>query len=153
MKIKALAKIWNKIRSRGSLEEAVIVGTGHMRYSNGPVISRDFAYCSAVVLDFGNKGVLFTHTFPSRYFNDSAINSSNVVAKLVEGAEQRQLDPRKSQALVNAGSEESLDRIVDNLKSEGVPNIVVNRDLAPACRDVSYAPNQGYLVITPFYHQ
>lgn len=148
------------IQLETSSEDVINVRAGSIDHSLYKIKATLF-HCSGVAFDFyiengKNKGVFLAHAVPGGLLAARRVNDYSVIDWLIEESKQRQLDPTKSQAIVNAGSEKSLDIITRQLERNEIPIISANTNFAPPCgesptpgRVISYAPNQGYFNITP----
>lgn len=116
----------------------VYVEWGRIGYNKGPLYSDGFTVCSAVGLSNGEEGFL-AHAYPiGSIFSE--VGSVDVVDKLVEAAEQRDIDPATCHAFVSAGDQEYFDRIVGDLRKRGIP--IRSASINGHLRDVRFDPVQ-----------
>ncbi len=101
--------------------ETVNVGWGEIGYNRGPLTSERFSSCSAVILDYGDEALL-AHSFNGEYGPTSfdQICTGNVVNRLVEESGRRGFYLRMSKAIVNAGWETDLRKIIGDLEKYGI---------------------------------
>lgn len=120
----------------GSIPESrniITVPVGEIRASTGPdFYSSKFAFCSAVVLDYGDEA-LFAHATPESPLGAStiSIDTTKVVNSLVKRMITNQIQPSNPKAYINAGSQKALDLISKELTNYGIEVAVANTELAP----------------------
>ena len=91
----------------------IVVPMGKIRVSKGNMmISRDFAFCSAVVITQGNDSTTFTHSLPVAetdelhyydFLNSSSVHIGNVVDKNLRLLKIGDVPVERPEAYVNAG--------------------------------------------------
>ena len=114
----------------GDVKLPKYVDWGCLEYNRGPLRSDSYFTCSAVALDCGEDGFL-AHAYPV----SGPINVYNVVDELVVRCRRLDIEPRSCQALVNAGKEHDLQRLVEDLARNGIPIRVANKKGAPKPSD------------------
>lgn len=125
-----------------SEKPVVEVPISELRYVNNQKLrSADFTVCSAVILDYGDSGVM-AHVKPYRN-NKETIDAENVVTYLSDELRKHGIDPRKSEAIVNTGFSLSLESIKQQLKKEGIK--LRSFSLETRLRDVEYNPKSNEL--------
>ena len=114
---------------------SLYVPVGNIGFNEGPIYSEKFAYCSAVVLDFGKCGAFLAHCLPQLEnplsYDNGAVHSYNFLDWLKAEAEMKGLDIKTARAFVNAGSSEFLEMILEKLEKEGIAIIEANTEGAP----------------------
>jgi hypothetical protein len=74
------------------------------------------------------------------------VHAGNVVDALSEQAKTRGINPKNCVALINAGSEESLERIIHDLKEKDIP--ISEAKLDKGFRDIAYNPINNSFSVT-----
>lgn len=135
----AILYLNNKIRF-------VDVPVGEYRISGNTLSSDGFSVCSGVILDYGD-GAIMAHAPPSvmaRYI-PIGVNTRNVVSTLNRELRNKHIDPTECQAIVNAGTVESLYRIKKDLAEIGVS--IREEALEKEARNLIYNPKTNELII------
>lgn len=140
----ALSLAWLKPSFRN--QELVSVGFGQIGYSSQNIKSNGFTTCSAVILDFGNDG-LMAHAYPSEdipksysysWENDGFVSADTVVDGLIAEAHGRGLSLDRAVAIVNAGTLESLEQITSDFKHNQIPVVLEGIRQSSGIRNISY---------------
>lgn len=115
-------------------------GTLDVGYNKGPLYSKNFFSCSALILDYGEDALLSHSSW-----------SYGLVDSLIKESKKRGLDPKESFAVVNGGKRQSLNEIVKDLKKNNIPikkKIKNFRTLKRGIgRNIIYFPKQNSLKI------
>ena len=114
----------------GDVKLPKYVDWGCLEYSREPLRSDSYYTCSAVALDCGEDGFL-AHA----YSISGPINVANVVDELVVRCRRLDIEPGSCQALVNAGKEQDLERLEEDLTRKGIPIRIANKKGAPEPSD------------------
>ena len=122
------------------------------------VSSRYFAYCSAIVLDYGD-GNIFAHAFPrwpgykTPPFDTNVDNVIDRLIQMVPDGNKTRLN-----AFINAGIKDDLENLVKELKRREINILGANTDYAPpyvtrdgwkSTRHVTYNSEESKLVVIP----
>ncbi len=144
--------------SCGKEKDRELVRTGRIGYNKGPIESRNFMDCSAVILDYNNEA-LFAHAIPEHSLDlrdFSAVGAYDVVDTLVKEAKIKGFDLSETIAHINAGDKELLDSILNDLQKYKIkvetaqikyPNW--REKSGAGIRDAIYFPSQDRLEIKP----
>jgi ribosome-associated translation inhibitor RaiA len=125
-------------------DKMMAVGPGEICYNRGPLESMGFIDCSAVILDFGNSA-LMAHAYknPSKY---NFVSTDDVVDKMLDEANKKNLKADGCEAIVDAGCDEALVKITKELRKHGIKVRIADTRGAPRdefsirYRDVRYDP-------------
>ncbi len=115
------------------LEKTVLeVPVGEIRYSNGPVISHNFVACSAVIFDYGDRTIM-AHALPtlSNYATlgeKEGVGTYDVIDDMVKMSEEKGLNYRNADVIIDAGDKESLDVLLHSANRHGLRIIRVNTE-------------------------
>ncbi len=132
-------------------QNTIYLQAGELKYSNGKELkSSGFTSCSVLILDYNNTAVM-AHAIPSDRDNDMLslidhINSENVVERALQKLRSRSVNSKNIEALVNAGTKESYQRIVNDLKTKGI-RIRSESFSNEAQRDISYNPKNDEISV------
>ncbi|GEM_PF-2766623 len=141
-------------------ETSQSVSWGHVAHINSPAKSYGFYGCTAVIFDYGNEA-LFSHAlagydliginFRGRLDDRAPVNGYNVVERMVEESRKRGLNLRDCEALIDAGNETELRKILEDLNKEGIKvrksKLWSVSNGTPIRRDVYFNPSRDLLVI------
>jgi len=139
---------------------STIVPAGEIRRSQRHLFSFRFAYCSAVVVDYGVEAI-FAHAVPGNSVSSpqNDICADNVTDRLISALEEQGIPHNTSKAYINAGSQQDLELISRQMSNAGIEIIVANTNLAPPMetfpssseptRNVSYDPIIKKLNVIP----
>lgn len=139
-------------------EVPIELTAGELKYSSGRRLkSEDYASCSALILDSGNKAVM-AHAVPNAYTigpeglieDDGSIDIYNVVEKSLQELRKRGIKSSKIEAMIHAGSKESYDVIFKDLIERGI-NIAHSHFESEEnfrVRNIEYDPVEDHLLIT-----
>lgn len=111
------------------------------RYSDGNILeSRGFSSCSAVILDYKNKAVMAhapnSEEGYSTFKDKEDVYVENVVEYLSNKMREKGINPRECKAFVNAGSNEGLEKITNDLRESGIE--IESSKLDKNSRDIKY---------------
>lgn len=140
----------------GTATNAVIdVPIARARYSDGAILeSKGFIYCSAVILDCGNKAVMAHATCDKEDYTyeytivpeGNNIYTENVVEELSKLLQEKGINPRECKAFINAGLSENLEKITHDLGDVGISIEISKVD--KTLRDIRYNPKTDRISIT-----
>ena len=127
------------------------IQSGELKYSNGKELrSEGFAICSALILDYGNSAVM-THAIEvnDNQNGDDLIDVDRVVEISARKLEDEGINPIESEAIVDAGSKSSYDKILTELNRRGIKVRSASYVLegSPRVRDISYNPVTNKLIV------
>ena len=128
----------------------VYVPIGRVGYTeNKTLVSEDFKYCNALILDSGDQALL-AHALPGSTRLASPYNAQTVVNYLLEDLEKHGMNPDSVEAIVNAGSERDLELILGDLREKGIKVREASYDTSNGkyIRDVRYNPVTDDLSVT-----
>ena len=148
--------------SKGDASKPVVVRAGRAEYNQGNLVSYGFGECSAVVLDYGNSAIM-AHAVPLLGKNidiqlsvlnrkNKTITSGGVVDYLLEESAERGLNPKRAQAHVISGNQKSLERIVSDLKLQGIAIVQASlRDDKSTIKEelstILYSPSEDKMTV------
>lgn len=118
------------------------VAEKHTGYSGGKQIeSSGFYWCSAVVLDSGDKAI-YAHCRPTE--------ETETIKKMIELAKKQNMDLSNSFAVINAGLKSSMNIFSNGFAEKGIEVKLANMEFAQekdnrAPRKVSYSPIENRL--------
>ena len=128
--------------------ETVKVEWGKIGYNIGPLESKGFHHCSAVILDYGDSAFL-AHAFPDFYHK---VCSVTIVDELVRESRRRGLSPENAEAILNIGNKDDLEIIERGLRKYGIRirQIVTDEpsDIEDS-RDIRFDPSLDSIRVTP----
>ena len=128
--------------------ETVNVEWGKIWYNRGPLESKGFHYCNAVILDYGDSAFL-AHAFPDFYHK---VCSVTVVDELVRESRKRGFSPENAEAILNIGHKDDLEIIKRDLRKYGIRirQIVIDEpEDIQYSRDIHYDPSLDSIRVTP----
>lgn len=121
------------------------VAEKYIGYSDGKQIeSSGFYWCSAVVLDSGNKAI-YAHCRPTE--------ERETIQKMIELAKKQKMDLSNSFAVINAGLKSSMNIFSNGFAENGIEVKLANMEFAQekdnrVPRKVSYSPVENKLDLT-----
>ncbi|MAG02885.1 hypothetical protein CMI42_06105 [Candidatus Pacearchaeota archaeon] len=130
--------------------EPIDIPISQIRYSNGRKLrSEGYSICSTLVLDYKDHA-LMSHVAPfmgggTYSLDPNYVNASNVVEESVKMIEQKGINPRNCEAIVNSGDIFSLDKINQDLNDLGITIKESKFDSKP--RDLEYDPRSNTLTV------
>ncbi|HLD57536.1 MAG TPA: hypothetical protein VJA47_04470 [archaeon] len=127
--------------------ETVSVGWGEIGYNNGPLESKGFHYCSAVILDYGNEALL-AHAFQSFHYKSC---TATVADDLVRESRKHGLYPKSAEAILNIGNKDDLEQIEGGLREHGIRirEVVIDEPVNIGTHmDIYYDPLTNFIRVT-----
>lgn len=132
-------------------ERPVEVKVGKIGYSRGPLVSHDFANCSAVILDFGDEA-LMAHVIPVDTLaygwtgpSDHYVGYADFMGELTKEAQIRNLNMKRVEAIVSFGRESPKERILESLLKKGIKIREIEDSHLNEIRSVLYDPKPNRL--------
>jgi len=126
----------------------ISVYPGELEYSNGTELkSEGFATCSVLILDYRNSAVM-GHAIRVND-DDNLIDEGKVVDAATKKLEDEGINPIESEAIVDAGSKSSYDKILADLNKRRIKirSASYALDSAPRVVDISYNPVNNRLIV------
>ncbi len=145
-----------------NLPDATYVPEGRMAFREGPQMSSEFYWCSALIYTDGKKAI-YGHLTPGTENPDTPkalqidwagrprVNAGNAVEETLKMAQKYGMKKEECHVIINPGREDSLQKLLEDLKKEGIKTTVnTNGVLSPTNnkkRTVYYNPTEDKLVI------
>jgi hypothetical protein len=114
---------------------AIIIGVGQIAYNKGPVATKGLFECTSLILDYGQGESIIAHAMPSiyrewfrgidvskitHYADGEQLFTDSIVDKVISEGEKHGLSSKNAEAVIYAGSKDSLDEVTGMLQAKGI---------------------------------
>ncbi len=119
-----------------------IIQTGEVKIVSGKAVSKNFAYCTAVIARFGDSAI-YAHALPENYsreialpliwsgkiYNDGLVTSPNVIKRILNVTDSLEVDRNRLHFYIIAGCDErGLSEITPSLEHFKITPVMIRLD-------------------------